>query len=170
MKLSEYAKRNSLSYQSAWNQYKAGLIPNARQLPTGTIVVDEDKPTTYYTVIYARVSSAENKSNLESQASRLLDFCAAKGWDVAEVIKECASGLSDTRPKLSKLFRERKATRIVVEHKDRLTHFGFHYIELLYPECEIVVVNPCEDKQDLFEDFVSSCRFSSALGFLPHHY
>lgn len=43
----------------------------------------------------------------------------------------------------------------MVEHKGRLTRFGFRYIELLYPECEIVVINPCEDKQDLFEDLVS---------------
>ena len=41
MKLSEYAKRNSISYQTAWNHYKQGLIPNARQLPTGKVVVDE---------------------------------------------------------------------------------------------------------------------------------
>ncbi|MBQ3585290.1 MAG: IS607 family transposase, partial [Synergistaceae bacterium] len=55
----------------------------------------------------------------------------------------------------SKIFQDRKATKIVVEHKDRLTRFGYHYIELLYPECEIIVVDPCEDKQDLFEDFIS---------------
>lgn len=78
MKLSDYAKRNFISYQSAWNQYKVGLIPNARQLPTGMIVVDEDKPTTCYTIIYTRVGSTENKSNLDSQASRLVDFCVAK--------------------------------------------------------------------------------------------
>jgi len=62
---------------------------------------------------------------------------------------------NDSRPKLSKILTDRKATRIVVEHKDRLTRFGFNYIKLLLNDCEIVVVNECETDQDLFEDFVS---------------
>ena len=43
----------------------------------------------------------------------------------------------------------------MVEHKDRLTRFGFNYIKVLLPDCKIVVVNETEDKEDLFEDFVS---------------
>lgn len=72
-----------------------------------------------------------------------------------EVVKECASGLNDNRPKLSKILSERKATKLVIEHKDRLTRFGFNYIKLLLNECDIIVVNECETDQDLFEDFVS---------------
>lgn len=157
LKLSEYAKKNSLSYQSAWNHFKQGLIPGARQLPSGTVVIDEvvqqQKPE--YVIVYARVSSSENKSNLETQADRLCQFCAAKGWTVNEVVKECASGLNDNRPKLSKIFTDRKATKIVIEHKDKLTRFGFNYIKLLLNDCDIIVVNECETDQDLFEDFVS---------------
>lgn len=158
MKLSEYAKKNSISYQTAWRHYKLGLIPNAKKLPTGTIVVEEEVSEVLaeeYTIIYARVSSSENKSNLESQAKRLEQFCFAKGWIVNEIVKECASGLNDNRPKLIKILTEKKATKLVVEHKDRLTRFGFNYIKILYPECEIVVVNEVESKEDLFEDFVS---------------
>lgn len=157
MKLSEYAKKNSISYQTAWLHYKQGLIKGARRLPSGTVVIDEsvnqDKPE--YTIVYARVSSTENKSNLDTQADRLVQFCTANGWVVDEVVKECASGLNDERPKLCKVFKERKATRIVVEHKDRLTRFGFNYIKTLLNDCEIIVVNKCESDQDLFEDFVS---------------
>ena len=157
MKLSEYAKINSLTYQAAWNQFKKGQIPNARQLPTGTVIVDEIREETKqeYNVIYARVSSSENKSNLESQADRLCFYCIAKGWKVNEVVKECASGLNDNRSKLCKILKERKATRLIIEHKDRLTRFGFNYIKILYSECDIIVVNECENKRDLFENFVS---------------
>ena len=157
LKLSEYAKKNSISYRTAWRHYKLGLIPNAKQLSTGTIVVEDDTniTTKEYTVIYARVSSSENRTNLDSQAKRLEQFCLAKGWIINEVVKECASGLNDSRPKLTKILSEKKATRLVVEHKDRLTRFGFNYIKILYPECEIVVVNEVENKEDLFEDFVS---------------
>ena len=106
-------------------------------------------------VVYARVSSSDCKDNLETQAQRLTDFCTAKGWIVNQVIKECGSGLNDQRPKLTKLLSERKATKIVVEHKDRLTRFGFNYIKVLFPECAIIILNEIEDKKDLFEDFVS---------------
>jgi len=157
MKLSEYAKQNSISYQTAWLHYKQGLIPNARQLPTGTVVIDEDTNLNKmdYTIVYARVSSSENKSNLETQADRLVQYCTANGWTVDEVVKECASGLNDERPKLTKILKERKVTRLVIEHKDRLTRFGFNYIKVLLNDCDIIVVNKCEDNQDLFEDFVS---------------
>lgn len=157
MKLSEYAKRNSISYQTAWQHFNKGLIPNARQLPSGTVVVDEivENNKQEYVVVYARVSSSENKSNLESQAERLCQYCIANGWKVNEVVKECASGLNDSRSKLSKIFTERKATKLIIEHKDRLTRFGFNYIKMLFNDCDIIVVNECETDQDLFEDFVS---------------
>jgi len=160
MKLSKYAKIIGVTYITAHNMFKRGQIEGAYQLPSGTIVVPEEnkvkKNKAEYTVIYARVSSSENKSNLDSQAKRLEQFCEANGWKINEVIKECASGLNDKRPKLQKIFNERKATRIVVEHKDRLTRFGFNFIKELYPECEIVVVNETEDlENDLMQDFIN---------------
>lgn len=160
IKLSEWARRHNYTYHGAFGLFHKGGIPNAKQFEdTKTIVVEDtediiQKPA--HTVVYARVSSAENRPNLDTQASRVVQFCNANGWKVDEVIKECASGLNDSRPKLLKIFKDRKATKLVVEHKDRLTRFGFHYIQSLYPECEIVVINQTEDdKQDLMQDFIS---------------
>lgn len=158
MKLSEYAKKIGVTYRTAYNYFKKGQIDGAYKLPTGTIIVPEisKESNNEYNVVYARVSSSQNKSNLESQASRVVDFCSAKGIVVHEVIKECASGLNDNRPKLTKILKDRKATRIIVEHKDRLTRFGFNFISILYPECEIIIINHVdEDKEDLMQDFVS---------------
>jgi len=157
MKLSEWAVKNSVCYKTAYRMFRKGLIDGARKLPTGTIVVDESEENIKkeYNVIYARVSSSENKNNLDSQAKRISEFCNAKGWVVHEIVKECASGLNDKRPKLQKILSENKATRIVVEHKDRLTRFGFEYIKTLY-DGEIVVINEVEeDEKDLMQDFVS---------------
>lgn len=136
--------------------FSKGLIEGAYQLPTGTIIVPEQKqPIQEYTVVYARVSSSENKPNLEKQAERVADFCRAKGWVVHRVVKECASGLNDRRPKLWSILVDPKVTRIVVEHKDRLTRFGFCYIKQLCT-AEIVVINEViEDESDLMQDFVS---------------
>lgn len=65
--------------------------------------------------------------------------------------------MNDERPKLCKLLKEYKVTRLVIEHKDRLTRFGFNYIKIFLESFgyEIIIINECEDKEDLFEDFVS---------------
>ena len=74
------------------------------------------------------------------------------------MVKEIASGVNDSRPKLLALLKDRQATRIVVEHKDRLTRFGFRYLETLL-EIQgrtIEVVNVAEnDKEDLIADLVA---------------
>lgn len=107
---------------------------------------------------YCRVSSSQNRDNLEKQVERVVSYCAAKGYRVDEVIKECSSGLNDKRPKLIKMLNNQSVTRIVIEHHDRLTRFGFNYIENWMKErgCEIIVINPAtDDKDDLMKDFVS---------------
>lgn len=160
-KLSQYAKENNVTYHTAWNHFNAGLIEGAYQLPTGTIVMPDShrsKPDKDYIVTYARVSSSENKNNLNNQSKRLVEFCNAKGWIVDEQIKEVGSGINDQRPKLKKLLQKGKATKIVVEHKDRLTRFGFEYIKTVCDKfnCEIVVLNNSDDeKENIVEDFVS---------------
>jgi predicted site-specific integrase-resolvase len=156
MKLSNYAKKIGISYRTAWNHYKAGQIPNAKKLPSGLIIVDDEViKTNERTAVYARVSSSENKVNLISQSKRVQDFCAAKGWVVSIVIEECGSGLNDDRKKLRQLLQDKSVTRIVVEHKDRLTRFGFNYIKDLW-HGEIVIINEVvEDESDLMQDFVS---------------
>jgi len=159
-KLSEYAKEHNIHYRTAFNHFHKGLIEGAYQLPTGTIVI----PDSYKAekeervVIYTRVSSSENKKNLDSQAERLVNFCNAKGWIVSEVVKEIGSGLNDNRKKLSKVLKDSSVTKIVVEHKDRFSRFGMSYIQQLLNDrgTEIVIVNPADSsRDDLMQDFVS---------------
>ncbi len=161
MKLSHWAKLQGIGYRAAWNHFKAGIIPGAYTLPTGTIIIPDPKPADIrneYIVCYARVSSSQNKSNLISQSKRINDFCAANGWIVSESIQEIGSGLNDNRKKLLRLFQDKKATKLVVEHKDSLTRFGFNYVEKLCESfgCKIVIINPANnDKEDLIQDFTS---------------
>lgn len=157
MRLVDWAKEQGLCYRTAWNYFNQGLIPNAYKLPTGTIIVPNDdiEKRSEYTIIYTRVSSSENKNNLDSQAERVSQFCNAKGWIIKETIKEIGSGLNDKRPKLKKILENKNITRIVVEHKDRLTRFGFEYIKSLF-DGEIVVINETnEETEDIIQDFVS---------------
>lgn len=156
MKLSQYAELHGVTYRTAWNRYNLGKIPNARMDDTGHIVIDDTKSNVFEkTAVYARVSSTENKANLTTQSRRVQEFCSAKGWVVSVVVEECGSGLNDSRQKLLKLISDPTITRIVVEHKDRLTRFGFNYISTLW-KGEIVVINDVvEDEKDLMQDFVS---------------
>ncbi len=157
MKLSTYAKELGISYKTAWRHWKSGKL-KAYQLSSGTVIVKNDVMTEKHVCIYARVSSAENKCNLESQADRLTQYCMAKGYKIYKIVKEVGSGVNDNRPKLLRLLEDDKCTMIVVEHKDRLTRFGFNYIKTLYKKMgkEIEVVNEAENgKEDLMQDFVS---------------
>ena len=159
MKLSTYAKQLGISYQTAWRLFKDGKL-NAYQLPTGTVIVreEESQGSEQSVAIYCRVSSSENKGNLESQKKRLLDYCAAKGYKVSRVITEVGSGINDTRKQWLSLLQERMVRIIVVEHKDRFTRFGFTgYKTLLNTDGrDIEVVNEAENgKEDLLQDLVS---------------
>ena len=156
MKLSQYAKQQGISYRTALRWFRAGTI-RGYQAPTGTIIVQEDEPvhTVQKVAIYARVSTASHKANLERQAERLVQYCEARGYQVSQVIKEIASGVNDSRPKLVALLKDMSITTIVVEHRDRLTRFGFHYLETLLQAQgrKIEVVNVAEnDKEDLIAD------------------
>lgn len=157
--LKDYAKQHGIKYRAAWNRYKQGKIPSAFKDGFGKILLKENESDTSMKVVcYARVSSSQNKSNLDKQADRLISFSNAKGWKVDSVIKEIGSGLNDKRRKLLKVLNDETVTHIVVEHKDRLTRFGFNYLEqwMVYRKVFIIVINQVDtDKEDLMQDFVS---------------
>jgi len=77
MKLSTYAKHLGISYDTAWRMWRRGELAG-QQLPSGTIIVEAPVPATPAHVqkvaVYARVSSAENRMDLESQAERVVAF------------------------------------------------------------------------------------------------
>ena len=72
-----------------------------------------------------------DKTNVDSQAERLISYANARGYKVGKVIKEVGSGVNDSHPKLIVLLKDLSLNLIIVEHKDRLTRFGFNYIRNL---------------------------------------
>ncbi len=158
MKVSKFAKMNGVTQRTVWNWINSGKIKIERTPTGGVNVLSEHKELPNLVAIYARVSSSENKSNLESQAQRLLSYANAKGYQVECVVKECGSGLNDKRPKLEKLLLDESIKTIIVEHKDRLARFGLNYIiKLLELQGrKIEIVNNMEsERDDLMADFVS---------------
>lgn len=157
--LIEYAKDRGIKYRAAWNRFKSNKIPSAFKDEFGKILIREDLPDRPLKVIcYARVSSSQNKTNLESQADRIMHFANLSGLQVHSVIKEIGSGLNDKRPKLLKILNDIEVTHIVIEHKDRLTRFGFNFLKdwMSSRQCQIIIINNVEsDKEDLMQDFIS---------------
>ena len=157
MKLSEWARRNGVSYRTAWNWFRAGTLPvPAVQLPTGTILVDTPDRGAQQAALYARVSSEDQKADLDRQVARLAAFAAERKLTVAKVIAEVGSGLNGDRPKLIAALRDPKIHVLVVEHRDRLARFGSEYIEaaLAAQGRQILVVDDTEMKDDLVQDMI----------------
>jgi len=163
IKLSEYAKNNNICYRTAFNHWQKGIL-DGKQLPTGTILIESDdydeikKDGDLKVVTYARVSSSENKNNLNAQSDRLVNYCNAKGYKVFEAVKEIGSGLNDNRKKLERILNDDSIDIIVVEHKDRFARFGINYINQVLEKNnrKIEIINNIEsDESDLMQDFVS---------------
>lgn len=165
MKLSAYAKQHGITYHTAWKHYHAGRVPGYQDPVTGTIYIekiDDPKPSAGNRVaLYARVSSTTNKASLDGQLERLRAYAAAKGWSVTSENTEIASGLNENRKTLWRILDNPQDWDILLaEHKDRITRFGYQYIEALTEAKgnRLVIINETEPKdknQELMEDFVS---------------
>lgn len=160
MKLSKWCKKQGVTLRTGYNWFHAGQILNARQLPSGTILVDEQEivnTKNEKVVLYARVSSNKQKDDLKRQIIRLEEYCIIKNYTVKKVYKEVASGMNDKRRELWKMLNHNPNV-IVVEHKDRLTRFGFEYLKGLLEKqnCIIEVMHQeTEDENDLIKDLIS---------------
>jgi putative resolvase len=160
MKLSEYAKKAGVSYKTAHRWWKAGQLKGYQIPATGTIIVETDEPVEVEPValIYARVSSAEAKQNLERQATRLSDYATARGYRIYKVVKEVGSGLNDNRKLLTNALQDKNYNILVAEHGDRVTRFGLNYIKLLLSATgkRLEIVNDADNgKDELMQDLVS---------------
>lgn len=83
MKLSVYARQIGVTYKTAYRWWKAGRL-DAYQLETGTVIVRDPIPKHATGVaLYARVSSVDQKNDLERQMERLKDYAADDDLTVA---------------------------------------------------------------------------------------
>src|SRR5260370_1522517 len=159
MKLSQYARKGGIRYERAWRWDKGGTL-DAYQTPNGMVIVRDlqiERTGTGRIALYARVSCADEKSDVERQVQRLRDYAGARGYQVAKEVTEIASGLNDSCPKFLKLLEDTTIGTIIVEHKDRSTRFGWNYITTLMEAQgrRMEAVFPDETKDDLVNDFVS---------------
>lgn len=122
--------------------------------------------------IYARVSSQDQKQkgDLDRQKNRLLEHCVKNKYNTEYIFSEVGSGLNDNRKqfiKLLELICEGKISRVVIEHKDRLTRFNFNILKLLFKgfgtELEILEIELNKTfEEELCSDMISLMSSFSA--------
>jgi putative resolvase len=128
-------------------------------------LITEDKKT----IAYCRVSSHDQKLDLERQALVLSAYCESHNWN-CELIQDLGSGLNYKKKGLRKLIDyilDGQCDRLVIAHKDRLLRFGS---ELIFSLCEhfgveVVILNRKEDssfEEDLAKDVLEIITVFSA--------
>jgi putative resolvase len=157
MKLAEWARSYGVHPNTAYRWFREDKMPvPARRLASGTIVV-EQTPTALAdgrSVAYCRVSSHDQRGDLERQAGRVSLWASEQGLSIDEVVTEIGSGLNAKRPKLARLLADEGVVRIVVEHRDRLARFGVEHLAaaLSAQRRHILVVDDGEVDDDLVRD------------------
>jgi len=121
------------------------------------------------TIAYARVSSHDQKADLERQKQVLELYCARQGWTY-EIVSDLGSGMNYHKKGLKRLISgvlSENIGRLVITHKDRLLRFG---AELIFAICEakqveVVILNQGEDttfEEDLAKDVLEIITVFSA--------
>ena len=157
MKLSDWANLQGISYKTAWKWFQAGKLPvKAQQMPTGTIIVYTPDHSQLKVALYARVSSADQKTDLDRQIARLVLYASEKQLPISQTVTEIGSGLNGHRPKLLRLLRDESIKVILVEHRDRLMCFGCEYLEaaLSSQGRRLMIVEESEVKDDVVREMI----------------
>jgi putative resolvase len=162
MRLKEWAAQQGIHYQTAWKWFRDGKLPvPALQTPSGTILVQsaaDSRLPDGGLGLYARVSSHDQRADLDRQVSQLTQWAAAASASarVVRVEAEVASGMTGRRPKLRRLLADPAVQTVVVTHRDRLARMNAELVEaaLWAHGRRLVVLDDGEVTDDLLRDMV----------------
>ena len=161
MLVREWAEAEGLNIQTVWKWCRNNTMPVPfEKTPTGTYLIHDPKYENYVTdivdrvVCYARVSSSDQRKDLDRQADRLHAFAIAMGVDNPEIVKEIGSGMNENRKKLNKILSDLSITTIIVEHRDRLARMNAGLIESALNAAgrRLIVIDKSEFDDDLVRD------------------
>ena len=137
--------------------HRTGKLPpelNIEQLPNGRYYVVVPPENDGRCVIYARVSSSDQRKDLDRQVGRIVEWATEHGNHPDEVVKEIGSGLNGNRGQLLRVAADHTVRTILVEHRERLCRFGFEYLEaaLVGRGARILVMDDDDLEDDLVRD------------------
>jgi predicted site-specific integrase-resolvase len=157
MNLAMWAERNGVARVTAYRWFHAGLLPVRARKVGRLILVDEpagEADPRAGTAVYARVSSADQKADLDRRVARVTAWATAQQIPVDKVVVEVGSALNGHHRKFLALLHDQSVHRIVVQHRDRFCRFGSEYVQaaLAAQGRELVVVDAAEVDDDLVRD------------------
>jgi predicted site-specific integrase-resolvase len=155
--LKEWAVAAGVSYTTARRWFEAGKLPVSAEKVGGLILVGTPglAPAPAGTaVVYACVSSADQRADLDRQVARVTAWATGQGVVVDQVVIEVGSALNGRRRKFLALLRDASVAVIAVEHRDRFARFGAEYVEaaLAAQGRRLMVADPSEVDDDLVRD------------------
>lgn len=158
--LTEWARAQGVHPQTAYRWFREGTLPvPAVRVNERTVLVSPDVPPGSPVAafgLYARVSSHDQKADLDRQVARLTGWAAEAGGVVVRVESEVGSGMNGSRAKVRRLLADPKVTVVVVEHRDRLGRMNTELVEaaLAAHGRRLVVLDDGEVDDDLVRDMV----------------
>jgi putative resolvase len=156
VKLAEWARANGVHPQTAYRWFREDRMPvPARRLEPGTIWVDAaPADESGRVVVYARVSSHDQRHDLDRRVARLTGRATANGHTAGEVVTGAGSGLNGKRPKLRRILPDPSASVVVAEHRDRPAGFGAEHPGAALPAHgrKVAAADPGETADDLVRD------------------
>ncbi len=156
MNLKEWARGQWIHPVTAYRWFRDGKLAVPTHRVGGLILVDAagSAAATGSVAVYARVSSADQRTDLDRQVARVTAWATGEGVSVRRVVTEVGSALNGKRPRFLALLRDESVTTIVVEPRDRFARFGSEYVEaaLSAPGRRLLVVDPAEVDDDLVRD------------------
>lgn len=180
MKAKEVLKILGITQQTLWTWSKSGKIKVNAKLSRTYNDYNEDsvyaligrKSSAKNKIIvsYARVSTQNQKTQLNDQNQRIYDSCISRGLKLEKQFSDIKSGMSSDRKDFQELIRmiiQGKVELLVIENKDRLVRFGYEILEQIfkYFGCKILVLNDIlENKsyeQELTDDLISIIHYFS---------
>jgi predicted site-specific integrase-resolvase len=146
-----------VSYDTARRWHLAGKLPVSTYQVGRLIMIGEPvRPDaiTGRTVVYARVSSADQRPDLDRQVARVTTWATGQHLSVDRVVTEVGSALNGHRRKFLALLKDKSVTVIVVEHRDRFARFGAEYVQAVLEADgrRLLVADPAEVDDDLVRD------------------
>ena len=160
----EYQKRYNISPQLFYLWRTTGKLQTKELVKNHHLVWVEDEPSNNPRVVavYGRVSTSKQKQDLSNQIDVLKKYVISNGSN-PKVFSDIGSGMNEKRPGLISLMNEivqNKISKVVISHKDRLTRFGFGYLETIFKmyNTEIEIINLEDDKSfqdELTEDLIA---------------
>ena len=179
IRLNDMAKRLGVSVKTLQRWDREGILI-AKRNPNNRRYYTEDQYLEYIgssnkknrkIIAYTRVSSNNQKDDLQNQITFIRNYVNAKGEILDDVIQDIGSGLNYNRKHWNDLLLNQipkgEIEKIYITYKDRFVRFGFDWFERFcnHYNCEIVIINNPETspQQELIEDLISiihvfSCR------------